>query len=105
MKAKMCRNLPFISVMLLLATLATAQESTVSTRVASSSSSANFTTTTSKNFNDIKLINDMLDVFNIAHLGAQWSNVQGKLSKKCASDMTEYFVGLEKRKLWALKSK
>lgn len=107
MKAKMCRLLPFISVILLFGSQATtAQESTTS-RVASSSSvvAANYTTTTSRNFNDIQLINEMLDIFNIAHLGAQWSSVQGKLTKKCADDMTKYFYGLEKRKLWALKSK
>lgn len=101
----MCRKLPFISVILLFATLVAAQESTVTTQVTSSVVAANFTTTTSRNFNDIQMINDLLDVFNIAHLGAQWSSVQGTLSKKCADDMTLYFQGLEKRKLWALKSK
>lgn len=105
----MCRLLPFISVILIFAMqqeAIAAQESTT-TRVASSSSvvAANFTTTSTRNFNDIRLINDMLDLFNIAHLGAQWSSVQGKLTKKCADDMTKYFYGLEKRKLWALKSK
>lgn len=105
----MCRLLPFISVILIFAMqqeAIAAQESTT-TRVASSSSvvAANFTTTSTRNFNDIRLINGMLDLFNIAHLGAQWSSVQGKLTKKCADDMTKYFYGLEKRKLWALKSK
>lgn len=81
-------------------TITSSLVSTINTNNNSSTSTA-----VVRNFNDIKLIDDLLDIFNLAQLGSQWSTVREKLSTICARDMTEYFYGLEKGKLWALKSK
>lgn len=62
-------------------------------------------TTTVTNFDNIELISDLLDLFNLAELGRQWSEVSGQLTTDCRIDMTQYLDGLNVRKLWALKSK
>lgn len=63
------------------------------------------TTKPTKNFDNIELISDLLDLFNLARLGRQWSAVSVQLTEQCRTDMTDYLHGLNIRKLWALKSK
>jgi len=58
-----------------------------------------------RNFNNIISIEEKLDLFNIYLIGANWKQLQIKLTPKCAQDMTEYLNGLEKNESWAIKSK
>ena len=57
-----------------------------------------------KNFQNLTRIEDLLDLFSIEEIGAQWTRLHDKLSPACSVDMLQYLSGLEQRKLWALKS-
>lgn len=58
-----------------------------------------------KDFDNLLLINELLDLFNLGSVGRQWSELSQRLTPNCSRDMTDYLYGLESRKLWAIKSK
>lgn len=66
-----------------------------------SDESSNFV---AKNYANLTRLGDILNLFSINKIAAAWKEVNLKLDKKCAREMTEYLNGLEEKKIWALKS-
>ena len=58
-----------------------------------------------KNYVNITRLEDILNLFNINKIGASWKELSSRVNHKCSRDMTDYLEGLDKRKIWALKSK
>lgn len=58
-----------------------------------------------QNYTDLLRISDVLDVFNVRHIGAQWSVFEKKLNANCSKDIQEYLQALQMAEMWALKSK
>lgn len=58
-----------------------------------------------QNYTDLLRISDVLDVFNVKHIGAQWSVFEKKLNANCSKDIQEYLQALQTAEVWALKSK
>lgn len=56
------------------------------------------------NFTDLVRLSDVLMVFDLKQLANKWSHVKDALQPNCAAHMTNYFRGLQQRKLWAIKS-
>lgn len=56
------------------------------------------------NFTDLLRLSDVLMVFDLKQLANKWSHVKDALQPNCAAHMTNYFRGLQQRKLWAIKS-
>lgn len=63
------------------------------------------TTIGGQNYTDLLRIGDVLDVFNVRHIGAQWSVFEKKLNANCSKDIQEYLQALQTAEMWALKSK
>ena len=62
--------------------------------------------TSVQNYENLTRMEDILELFSVDIIGAQWENIYEKIqNKQCAKDMTEYLNGLSKRKIWAMKSK
>lgn len=62
--------------------------------------------TSIQNYENLTRMEDILELFSVDIIGAQWENIYEKIhNKQCAKDMTEYLNGLSKRKIWAMKSK
>lgn len=62
--------------------------------------------TSVQNYENLTRIEDILELFSVDIIGAQWENIYEKIhDKQCAKDMTEYLNGLSNRKIWAMKSK
>lgn len=57
-----------------------------------------------RNFYNLTRIEDLLDLFNMNEIGAQWKQIHDKVNPICAQNMMEYLSGLEKRTIWAIKS-
>lgn len=57
------------------------------------------------NFTDLVRLGDVLTVFDLTQLANKWPQVKDTLQLGCAAQMTNYFRGLQQRKLWAIKSK
>lgn len=58
-----------------------------------------------QNYTDLLRMSDVLDVFNVRHIGAQWSVFGKKLNANCSKDIQEYLQALQMAEMWALKSK
>lgn len=58
-----------------------------------------------RNYENLTSIGDILELFSVDVIGAQWTNIHKKLSTSCAHNMVEYLNGLEKKEIWAMKSK
>lgn len=58
-----------------------------------------------ENFTDLLRLEDVLMVFDLKQLANKWSHVKDALQPGCSTQMTNYFRGLQQRKLWAIKSK
>lgn len=105
MKVKMFKlgKAPLLFLMCQLACLplSSGQESSTTTTTITTTTDTNSSAT---NFDNIELISDLLDLFNLAELGRQWPNINGQLTDECRMDMTQYLNGLIIKKLWALKS-
>lgn len=74
-------------------------------RMAQSANNTSSSENVIKDFDKLILISDILDLFNLGSVGRQWIQLSQKLTPGCQKDMTQYLYGLEKRKLWAIKSK
>jgi hypothetical protein len=59
---------------------------------------------TVRNFENLTRIEEILNLFSIEEIGRQWVKLNDKLNPICAYNMLEYLSGLEKRKIWAVKS-
>lgn len=57
-----------------------------------------------QNFYNLTRIEDLLDLFNMNEIGAQWKQIHDNVNPICAQNMMEYLSGLEKRTIWAIKS-
>lgn len=57
-----------------------------------------------RNFYNLTRIEDLLDLYNINEIGAQWKQIHDKVNPICAQNMMEYLDGLEQRTIWAIKS-
>lgn len=58
-----------------------------------------------RNYENLTSISEILELFSVDAIGAQWSQIHERLSPACVQHMTEYLSGLEKKELWAIKSK
>lgn len=58
-----------------------------------------------RNYDNITRIEDVLELFSIDVIGSQWMKIHDKLSFVCAQNMMEYLSGLERKEIWAIKSK
>lgn len=56
-------------------------------------------------FENLIILDDLLDVFDIRSIGLNWNNVYKLLTSNCSRDMKEYLRGLQAGKIWAIKSK
>lgn len=104
---KMCKLVLLMQILLTITpTLITSNEQT-STTINQLAQSANVSSSVLpvKDFNNLILISDLLDVFNLGSVGRQWSQLSQRMTPSCRKDMTDYLYGLEKKKLWAIKSK
>lgn len=50
-------------------------------------------------------LKDMLNIFDVQQLAANWHSVRSELGANCSSAMRSYFEGLKGGALWAAKSK
>lgn len=57
-----------------------------------------------RNFYNLTRIEDLLDLFSMNEIGAQWKQIHDKVNPICARNMIEYLSGLEQRTIWAIKS-
>lgn len=58
-----------------------------------------------RNYDNLTRIEDVLDLFSMDVIGSQWKAIYSRLSQHCANDMIAYLSGLEKKEIWAIKSK
>lgn len=58
-----------------------------------------------RNYANLTSIGDILELFSVDVIGSQWLTIQPRLSTICARNMMEYLSGLEKKEIWAIKSK
>lgn len=58
-----------------------------------------------QNFTNLIRISDILDVFDLEQIGADWDVVGQQIGTNCSTDMTDYLQGLKTGKIWAIKSK
>lgn len=58
-----------------------------------------------QNFTNLIRISDILDVFDLEQIGADWDIVGQQIGTNCSTDMTDYLQGLKTGKIWAIKSK
>lgn len=58
-----------------------------------------------RNYENLTSIGSILDLFSVDVIGSQWTNIHQRLSSACAQNMMEYLSGLERKKIWAIKSK
>lgn len=56
------------------------------------------------NFTNLVRLADILDIFNIEDVAKVWSQHEHEFNKNCSKHMKEYFRGLQKASLWAVKS-
>ncbi|XP_053691463.1 O-acyltransferase like protein [Sabethes cyaneus] len=54
-------------------------------------------------FENLIILDDLLDVFDIRSIGLNWNNVYKLLTSNCSRDMKEYLHGLQAGKIWAIK--
>lgn len=50
-------------------------------------------------------LKDMLNIFDVQQLAANWNSLRSEISANCSNDMRSYFEGLKGGALWAAKSK
>lgn len=58
-----------------------------------------------RNYDNLTSIEDILELFSINVIGSRWKAVHNKVNPICAQHMMEYLNGLERKKIWAIKSK
>lgn len=58
-----------------------------------------------RNYENLTRIEDVLELFSVDVIGSQWKTIYSRLSHHCANDMVAYLSGLEKKEIWAIKSK
>lgn len=58
-----------------------------------------------RNYDNLTRIEDILELFSVDVIGSQWKTIYSRLSHDCANDMVAYLSGLEKKEIWAIKSK
>lgn len=58
-----------------------------------------------RNYDNLTRIEDVLELFSVDVIGSQWKTIYSRLSHHCANDMVAYLSGLEKKEIWAIKSK
>lgn len=58
-----------------------------------------------RNYDNLTRIEDVLELFSMDVIGSQWKSIYSRLSHHCANDMVAYLSGLEKKEIWAIKSK
>lgn len=58
-----------------------------------------------RNYDNITRIEEILELFSVDVIGSQWTKIHDKLSTVCAQNMMEYLSGLERKEIWAIKSK
>lgn len=56
-------------------------------------------------FENLVILGEILDVFDIRNVGANWSNISKRLTSSCSLEMEYYLRGLQAGKIWAVKSK
>lgn len=56
------------------------------------------------NFTNLQRISNVLNVFSISELAHVWNQHEHEFNANCSRNMREYFHGLQKGNLWAVKS-
>lgn len=56
------------------------------------------------NFTNLVRLADILDIFNIADVAREWNAHEHQFNMNCSKHMKEYFNGLQRGNLWAVKS-
>lgn len=56
-------------------------------------------------FGNLIILGEILDVFDIRNVGANWSSISKRLTNSCSTEMEYYLRGLQAGKIWAVKSK
>lgn len=59
----------------------------------------------SENFTNFVRIANVLDIFNIEDVARVWHEHDTEFNHNCSKHMKEYFHGLQRGHLWAVKSK
>lgn len=59
---------------------------------------------TVRNYDNLTRIEEILELFSVHVIGAEWTKIHSRLSPACSHDMVEYLDGLEQSKIWAIKS-
>uniref|UniRef100_A0A1W7R5K7 Nose resistant-to-fluoxetine protein N-terminal domain-containing protein n=2 Tax=Aedes albopictus TaxID=7160 RepID=A0A1W7R5K7_AEDAL len=54
-------------------------------------------------FENLVILGEILDVFDIRNVGANWSNISKRLTSSCSLEMEYYLRGLQAGKIWAVK--
>lgn len=60
---------------------------------------------TAENFTNLVRLEDVLVIFDLNEIAANWPKVRHDLRSNCQLDMNEYLRGLQQHKMWAIKSK
>lgn len=58
-----------------------------------------------RNYENLTSIGDILELFSVDVIGSQWTTIHKRLTAACAQNMMEYLSGLERKEVWAIKSK
>lgn len=58
-----------------------------------------------RNYENLTNIGEILELFSVDVIGSQWTSIYKGLTTACAQNMMEYLSGLEKKEVWAIKSK
>lgn len=58
-----------------------------------------------RNYENLTSIGDILELFSVDVIGSQWTTIHKRLTTACAQNMMEYLGGLERKEVWAIKSK
>lgn len=58
-----------------------------------------------RNYENLTSIGDILELFSVDVIGSQWTTIHKRLTPACAQNMMEYLSGLERKEVWAIKSK
>lgn len=71
----------------------------------SESSVTGSTENSEPSFKNLIILDEILHVFDIRNVGANWSDISKRLTNNCSQEMEDYMRGLQAGKVWAVKSK
>lgn len=75
------------------------------TNAQSESTNVTSTENSEPSFKNLIVLDEILHVFDIRNVGANWNDISKRLTNNCSQEMEDYMRGLQVGKVWAVKSK